>query len=150
REAPVPAGLMTAPRSSSGLERARRLTLVQFGILGRRWRRFLAWFHGLELSENAILISFAVAVGVVGALGVVAFYELIDLAYAGFYRTPSERLPPGVMNVVRPVVTGAGLFTAWWIMRRLGRAHEGLNVPDVQLAVARREGVIPLRPALAR
>ncbi len=35
-------------------------------------------------------------------------------------------------------------------MRRLGRGHEGLNVPDVQLSVARRGGRIPSRPALAR
>jgi CIC family chloride channel protein len=137
-------------RSGSGIERARRVTLLQFGILGRRWRRFVTWFHGLELSENAILIAFAVAIGTIGAMGVVGFYELIDLAYALFYRTPADWLPAGSEYVVRPLVTGAGFFVAWWIMRRLGRAHDGLNVPDVQLAVARREGAIPLRPALAR
>ena len=37
----------------------------------RWWNTFLAWFHERELSENAILLTFAVAIGLVGALGVI-------------------------------------------------------------------------------
>ena len=35
-------------------------------------------------------------------------------------------------------------------MRRLGQGHDGLNVPDVQRAVARRGGRLPVGPVLAR
>jgi CIC family chloride channel protein len=114
------------------------------------WDRFVAWVNGLGLSENASLLAFAVAVGVGAALGVVGFYMLIDAAYALFYHWPSGFLPRESFLAYRPVLTAAGLATAWEIMRRLGRGHQGLNVPDVQLAVARRGGRIPLRPALAR
>jgi CIC family chloride channel protein len=47
-------------------------------------------------------------------------------------------------------VTAAGIATAYWFMRYVGRGHDGMNVPDVQLAVVRRGGIIKLRPALAR
>ena len=48
------------------------------------------------------------------------------------------------------LLTALGLACAWWVMRHLGRGHEGMNVPDVQLAVVRRGGEIPAVPALAR
>ena len=118
--------------------------------LARRWRYFVAWFHALELSENTILMGFAVAVGAATALGVVVFYELIDIAYATFFQVPGEHLSRQVFLAWRPLVTAAGVFAAWSIMRTIGRGHDGLNVPDVQLAVARRSGAIPMRPALAR
>jgi len=116
----------------------------------RLWDTFIDWFHDRDLSENAILLGFAVAIGAGGALGVVAFYKLIDLAFAAFYRLPGERLPHIDVLAYRPIITAAGMVLAWWIMRNIGRGHEGMNVPDVQLAVARRGGDIPARPALAR
>lgn len=118
--------------------------------LARRWRRFVAWFHSLELSENAILLSFAVAVGAIAALGVVAFYELIDLAYFAFFDWPSRHVGRDVFLAWRPFITAGGLLTAWWMMRSIGHGHDGLNVPDVQLSVARRSSYIPTRPAFAR
>lgn len=118
--------------------------------LGGAWERFTRWFNELALSENAILLGFAVAVGMASALGVVAFYRLIDLAFRVFYRIPGEFWPRWFFLAYRPVVTGAGFALAWWIMRRIGRGHEGMNVPDVQVAVARRGGVLPARAALAR
>jgi CIC family chloride channel protein len=114
------------------------------------WDGFVDWFNALGLSENAILLGFAVVVGIGGALGVVAFYKLIDAAYAVFYRWPGTFLSRSDFLAYRPLLTGAGLAAAWTIMRRFGRGHEGLNVPDVQLSVARRGGRIPVRPALAR
>src|SRR6476659_7342760 len=57
------------------------------------WRGFVAWFNELELSENAILIAFSLAIGVLTALGVAAFYKSIDLAYKLFYRVPGELVP---------------------------------------------------------
>lgn len=148
---------MTGPRPRAA--RARQRELVARTRRGARaaaasldagWGRFTAWFNSRELSENAVLIAFAVATGVVSALGVVAFYEAIDGAFFLFYRLPARYVPHVSFLIYRPVVTAAGLWLAWWVMQRLGRAHDGMNVPDVQLAVVRRGGDIPTRPALAR
>jgi CIC family chloride channel protein len=117
---------------------------------GDIWDGFVDWFSRRGLSENAVLLGFAVLIGAAGALGVVAFYKLIDLAYAVFFRLPVERLPLPELAFYRPFLTAAGLYVAWWGMRRIGRGHEGLNVPDVQVAIARRGGDIPMRPAVAR
>jgi CIC family chloride channel protein len=116
----------------------------------RGWERLVAAFNALELSENAILLAFAVVIGIGGAFGVVGFYKLIDLAFEVFFRIPTERLSRLDLLAYRPILTGAGFLAAWWIMHRIGRDHDGLNVPDVQLAVARRDGVLPARPAVAR
>lgn len=107
-------------------------------------------FNSLELSENTILMAFALAIGVLSALGVVAFYKSIDLAYTLFYRWPAEFVPRLPFLAYRPVITASGVALAWWLMKYVGRGHDGMNVPDVQLAVVRRGGDIPLRPALAR
>jgi CIC family chloride channel protein len=42
------------------------------------------------------------------------------------------------------------MATAWWLARRFAPGNDGPNVPDVQLAVARREGQIPARAAVVR
>ncbi len=130
-----------------GLGSARRRLRPSRRAAARAWGAFVDWFNQLELSENAILLGFAVAIGAATALGVVGFYRLIDLSYEVFFRWPGERIS---VAAYRPLLTGAGLFAAWWIMRRIGRGHDGLNVPDVQLAVAHRGGDVPTRPAVAR
>ncbi|MBX6332713.1 MAG: chloride channel protein, partial [Gemmatimonadaceae bacterium] len=118
--------------------------------IAEQWQRLVTWFNAQELSENAILLGFAVVIGVAGALGVIAFYKSIDLAYAAFFRWPSGFLGRSELLIYRPVLTALGLACAWWVMRHLGRGHDGMNVPDVQLAVVRRGGEIPTVPALAR
>jgi len=115
-----------------------------------RWHGIVDWFNSLELSENAILIAFSLAIGVLSALGVAAFYKSIDLAFWLFYKLPGTLIPRLALFAYRPVLTAAGLAVAWWLMRYIGRGHDGMNVPDVQLAVVRRGGDIPIRPALAR
>jgi hypothetical protein len=67
-----------------------------------RWRGIIDWFNGLELSENAILISFSLAIGVFSALGVAAFYKSIDYAYALFYRLPVQLAPGLAAYAYRP------------------------------------------------
>ena len=74
------------------------------------------------MSENAILLGFGVAIGVAGAFGVVAIYELIDFAFGVFYRWPATFIFRTAFLAYRPLITAAGFVTAWWIMRRLGRA----------------------------
>ncbi|MHB1861600.1 MAG: chloride channel protein [Gemmatimonadaceae bacterium] len=114
------------------------------------WDEFVGWFNAREFSENAVLLGFAVAIGVLAALGVVGFYEGIDLAYNVFYRWPSRYVSPVTVQTYRPAITALGFAGAWWIMHRIGHDHDGMNVPDVQLAVVRRGGYIASRPALAR
>lgn len=114
------------------------------------WERFTRWFNARVPSENAVLLTFAVVTGVLSALGVVAFYKSIDIAFDAFFRIPARYVPRVTFLAYRPIFTAAGLALAWWIMRALGRGHEGMNVPDVQLAVVRRGGDISARPAIAR
>lgn len=132
------------------LARTRRITYRPAQAAISAWDLVVDWFNSLELSENAVLLGFATVIGVCSALGVAGFYKLIDLAYGVFYRSTTPFLSRGELLAYRPAITMFGLAAAWWIMRRLGRGHDGLNVPDVQLAVVRRGGVIPSRPALAR
>ena len=110
----------------------------------------MGWVNGQELDENTILLAFAVAIGLLGAGGVVAFYRLIDVAYAAFTRWPASFLSPGDLLVYRPLFTAAGLALAWSIGERTARGGEGPTIPTVQLAVARRNGDVPFGPALGR
>jgi CIC family chloride channel protein len=121
-----------------------------YARLRHRWFQLVNWFNGLNLHENTVLTLFAVAVGAAAALGVVLFYNSIDFAFTLFFRIPGEHISRTAFLAYRPLFTGAGLVVAWLIMRRLAGGQEGMNVPDVQLAVARRGGYLPTRPALAR
>ena len=117
---------------------------------GGVWDRFADWFNAFHFNENTILLGFAVAIGLAGGLGVVVFYRLIDLAYWVLYLTPAVFLTQSGILAYRPLLTAIGMTLAYLIMRGPGRGHEGLNVPDVQRAVAREGGRLPLRPTLAR
>lgn len=114
------------------------------------WAAFVRWFNRRRLSENAILLGFAVAIGVLTAFGVVLFYHAIDFAFAAFFRWTAVALPQSARLAYRPFITGLSIALAWFVMRRLAGGHDGMNVPDVQLAVVRRGGDVPVRPALAR
>jgi len=132
------------------LRRAQRMARSSARGAEMVWSEFLDWFHARKFNENTILVWFAALIGVVGGLSVVVFYRLIDLSYWVFFQFPSRFLGGAVTHVHRPVLTALGLGAAWWIMRRLGRGHDGMNVADVQATVAKRGGNIPPRPALAR
>ncbi len=92
---------------------------------------------------------FALVIGAAGALGVVAFYRLIDLAYALLVTRIGEHLVPMAAAVYRPLVTALALWIAW-AMVRWAKIPDGQTVPDVQLAVAKRGGVVRFRPVLVR
>jgi chloride channel protein, CIC family len=120
-------------------------------VLGKIiWDEFVKWFNAREFSENWVLLGFAIAIGILAGLGVVAFYKSIDWAYDIFYKWPGDYLPQISVQAYRPVITALGFAAAFWVMHKLGKGHEGMNVPDVQLAVVKRGGFIPSRPALAR
>ena len=132
------------------------------GRAARRWRRRalhllrdlrnlgVARFLALGLGTEATLIAFAVPIGILSALGVLGFYRGVALAHQVFLTAPALVLPELGLLAFRPLMTGAAFAIAAWTMRVVGRDHDGLNVPDVQAAVALRGGRIPPRPALAR
>ena len=92
---------------------------------------------------------FALAIGAAAALGVVAFYKLIDLAYDLLVTQIGARLDPVAGALYRPLVTALALWIAWAIVR-WAKIPDGQTVPDVQLAVAKRGGVVPFRPVIIR
>ena len=50
--------------------------------IGAPWTKIVAWLERRDWDEGTQLMVFALVIGAAGALGVVAFYRLIDLAYA--------------------------------------------------------------------
>jgi CIC family chloride channel protein len=123
---------------------------VMLLALRDQWFRAVTWFNSLGLHENTVLTVFAAAVGAASALGVVLFYKLIDIAFTVFFRIPGDHVARAVFLAYRPLITSLGFVAAWLIMRRVGGGDDGMNVPDVQLAVAKRGGYLPARPAMAR
>lgn len=92
--------------------RARRNTNGPVTAAHGAWDDAVDWFNGLELSENSILLGFAVVIGLAGALGVTGFYKLIDLAHEGFFTWPESVLPVLGRLAYRPVLTGIGAVAA--------------------------------------
>jgi len=112
------------------------------------WERVLAALERLDWDEGGVLMVFGALIGVAGGLSVVAFYRLIDLCYALFVVWPARFGAPR-SPLYFPVLTAAGVWAAWALVRRTHTA-EGQNVPDVQLAVAKRGGRIYGRPVAVR
>ena len=114
----------------------------------RAWLRAVIWLEKQDWDEGALLIGFAVIIGVATGLLVVGFYRLIDLAHVAFVQGIGSRISV-VPEVVFPILTALGLWGAWEVVRR-SRIPDGQNVADVQLAVAKRNGRIEPRPVLWR
>ncbi len=114
----------------------------------RGWLRAVSWFEKRDWDEGAVLIVFAVLIGVAGGLSVVGFYRLIDLAHSAFVVGIGARLS-AIPQVVFPVLTALGLWGAWAVIRRF-QVPDGQNVADIQLAVAKRNGRIEARPVFWR
>ena len=113
------------------------------------WDTALDWLARREWDEGAPLLVVGAIIGVAGGLGAVAFYKLIDLANLLLVQLPAARAGILDAGVYRALLTAAGVWLAWFIVRRT-RVPDGQNVPDVQLAVAKRGGVMPFRPVLVR
>lgn len=107
----------------------------------RAWRALRAALERLDWDEGAVLMLFGALIGVASGLGVVVFYRLIDLSFRVFVTWPETRMPALRSPVYFPVLTAAGVWAAWYLVRRT-RTPEGQNVPDLQLAVAKRGGVL--------
>lgn len=142
--------------------RALRATVVQARRSTRRltfgprraamggWDEFVDWFGTLNLSENAVLLIFAAVIGVAAALGIVAFYSLVDLSDTLFIRWPGERVPQLRNPAYRPILTALGFVAASYVMRRWAPREDGFTVPDLKRRVVHEGGNVPTRPLVAR
>jgi len=117
--------------------------------MGAPWTRIVAWLERRDWDEGTQLMAFALVIGAASALGVVAFYRLIDLAYALLVTRIGQHLVPTAAAFYRPLVTALALWIAWSIVR-WARIPDGQTVPDVQLAVAKRGGIVRFRPVVIR
>jgi CIC family chloride channel protein len=90
---------------------------------------------------------FGLIIGIAGGLGVVGFYHLIDLAYGFFIVWMGDKLAVTSHVAYRPFLTALGLWVAWAMVRRI---PDGQNVASVKLAVAKRGGIVHLRPSIIR
>jgi CIC family chloride channel protein len=114
------------------------------------WDRVLLRLSQLGLDENALLLTFAVASGLAAAGGVVVFYRAIDLAHFLLFVWPEAMLVDIPISLSRPLLTAIAFASAAALWKRHGDGTDGMTVPDVQLAVVRRGGRIPSRPAAIR
>ena len=120
---------------------------------GRRLRSALdalrRWIERRDWDEGTLLMAVGAAIGAASGLGVVAFYRLIDLSHSIFIVWPALHGAAALRWFFWPPLTAGGLWAAWLIVRRAG-LRDGQNVPEVQLAVAKHDAVIPGRPATIR
>ena len=130
--------------------RTRQLTFGPRRVAVGGWGEFVEWFGTLNLSENTVLLTFAVLIGVAAALGIVAFYTLVDLSDRLFIAWPAERFPQLKNPAYRPLLTALGFMAASSVMRRWAPREDGLNVPDLKRRVAHDGGFVPPRPLVAR
>lgn len=118
-------------------------------MLRRRWHELVRRAGLLEWDEGVLLLVAGALIGIVGGLGVVGFYGLIDLAYIAFVQWPLRIVGPLGAALYLPALTGLGVWAAWYVVRRT-QTPEGQNVADVQLDVAKRHGVVRARPVAVR
>jgi CIC family chloride channel protein len=118
--------------------------------LSALWSAVLRWGEARAFDEQTVLLLFAILVGSTAALGTVAFYQAMDVAYHLFFRWLGQDVPLLPRLVYRPLATAVAFAGAEALWRRVGRGSDGMTVPDVQLAVVRHGGHLPLGPAAGR
>lgn len=119
-------------------------------VSAARWQVAMAWVERRAFDEQTVLLVFAVVCGVVAAVGTVGFYWAIDGAYAAFFRWTAVDVPLVPHLLYRPIATAVAVAAAAALWRRVGAGDDGLTVPDVQRAVVRHGGRIPLGKAIGR
>lgn len=92
---------------------------------------------------------FGAIIGGVSGLAVVGFYRLIDLSHFLLIRLPESHLPLVAQALYAPLLTAFGLWAAWSVVRH-AKIPDGQNVPAVQLAIAKHDGVIRSGPVAVR
>lgn len=117
---------------------ARRLRLQLLSLIRRAAR----------LDESTVLVGFAAAIGLAVGVGVILFYRLIDIVQAVALRTADQLTWLGALDILAVVVVG--LAVAHLIVKYGARDSDGENIPDVMRSVAKRGGIIPDLPVLAK
>ncbi|HEX3867154.1 MAG TPA: chloride channel protein [Gemmatimonadaceae bacterium] len=117
--------------------------------LRRWWTRLVSWINAREIDEGAPLMIVGAVTGLIAGLGIVVFYLMIDASFAILSAWPERHIAWAGQAILRVLFTSVGVWLAWLIVRR-AHAGEGQNVPDIQLAVAKRAGVVRIRPVAAR
>lgn len=104
----------------------------------------------IDVSQNAVVISAALVIGVGGGYGAVGFRRLIDFVNWIAVQTLGGALKThlGPAFVIVPLVLG-GAFVAWFVARFAPEA-KGHGVPEVMAAVALRGGVMRPRVILVK
>ncbi len=123
---------------------------IQDAIISRLsapWARIVTLISRSDWDEGALLMVFGLIIGIAGGLGVVGFYHLIDLAYEFFIVWMGNRVGVTAHVAYRPFLTALGLWVAWAMVRRI---PDGQNVASLKLAVAKRGGIVHLRPSSIR
>ncbi len=129
---------------------ARRVTFGPRRTARSGWDDFIDWLGTTAVSENALLLVFAVLIGIGAALGIVVFYKLIDASYWLFVTLPGREVEALQNPIYRPVITALGFMAATAVMRRFAPGEEGINVPDLKRRVAQDGGHMPVQPLAAR
>jgi chloride channel protein, CIC family len=104
----------------------------------------------IDVSQNAVVISAALVIGVGGGYGAVGFRRLIDFVHwiAVQFLGGALKTHLGAAFVIVPLVLG-GAFVAWFVARFAPEA-KGHGVPEVMAAVALRGGVMRPRVILVK
>ena len=126
------------------------LPVSRLAAVTDRWRRRgLSVIRRLaRVDESTILIGFAVAIGLSVGIGVILFYRLIDVAQMAALTAAARLSGTGRLSIVLVVL--GGMLLAWWLVRWGADDSDGQNIPDVMRAVAKRGGIIPTLPVLAK
>src|SRR3569623_88219 len=135
--------------SSTASQEAAGRSAAIVSRVGAPWTKIVSWLERRDWDEGTQLMAFALVIGAASALGVVAFYRLIDLADALLVTRIGQQLVPTAAAFYRPLVTALALWIAWSIVR-WAKIPDGQTVPDVQLAVAKRGGIVRFRPVVVR
>jgi CIC family chloride channel protein len=113
-------------------------------MAGDAGARLFAQLEKWGMSEPAILTTLAVGVGVLAGLSVLLFYRSIDVAADIIARVAT------VLEIPTPIVAAVSLAIGLTVVRLLvhygNHDSDGENIPDAMHAVARRGGVLNLRP----
>lgn len=101
----------------------------------------------MDWDEGTLLLLVGTLLGIASGLAVVVFYRLIDLSHLVFVEWAGRGV--GWRWLYWPVLSALGLLSAWLVVRRSG-IPDGQNIPDVQLAVAKRDADVRGQPVATR
>lgn len=111
------------------------------------WRRQIA---RPGPAQDTFILALSVVVGICGAVSAAVFYALIRGANELLVLAPVQLWPAAASWPYRIALMGVCLALAAWLVSRLGDGYDGLNVPDVAVAVDQHGGKLPGRPAIAK